>query len=122
MALSQYEERVVAELEQQFHHHGAPARRFPRLSLSRLVIPLTCLLAGAGLLVAAHQPGLAIRISDFWGFSTSSIASTLGFAGHAMLLIAAFLLGQVLYRLRQEHAGQAATEAPVSPEVPSQRV
>ncbi len=120
MALSQYEELVMAELERQFHQHDAP--RIPRLSFHRLAGPLACLLTGAGLLVAAHQPGLAIRISDFWGFSTSSIASTLGFAGHAMLLAGAFLLGHVFYGLRQEHAGQAAAETSVSPKVPSQRV
>ncbi|HEY3240502.1 MAG TPA: hypothetical protein VGL92_13105 [Acidimicrobiia bacterium] len=109
MALSEYEEFVVAELEAQFQADAPPA---PRRDLGRLALPVICLLGGVALLVAAHQVGLVIRISDFWGFSTSSVTSSLALTGYGLLLGSAFLFGHVLHELRPPRPGCAGMDRP----------
>jgi hypothetical protein len=109
MALSKYEEQVVAELEAQFQADDAPPS--PPRDHGRLAMTLICLLGGVALLVAARDVGLVIKISDLWGFATSSVSSGLSFAGHAVLLGSAFLFGRAWYdrpRRREDHAGRTA--------------
>lgn len=114
MALSEYEERVVAELEAQFR--ADDATQTPGRSWGRLALPVVCLLSGVAFLVGAHDVGLVIWISDFWGFSTSSVTSTFALTGHVMLLGSAFLLGHVLHDLRQPRPGRAGVDRSVRPE------
>jgi hypothetical protein len=109
MALSEYEEQVMAELEAQFQ---ADAQPVPRRDFSPLALPVVCFLGGVALLVAAHHVGLVIRISDFWGFSTSSVTSSFALTGYVMLLGSAFLLGYVLHQLRQPSPGRAGMDCP----------
>ncbi|MGH8974554.1 MAG: hypothetical protein ACRD0C_15300 [Acidimicrobiia bacterium] len=110
MALSEYEEMVVAELEAQF-----TGERRPGLNWRRLMAPSACLLAGAVLLVAAHHGALLIRLSDLLGFSTGAITMTLGLAGYFALLGCAFLLGHAVHGMRPSPARQTGTDRLVSP-------
>ncbi|MDQ3945519.1 MAG: hypothetical protein M3357_10295 [Actinomycetota bacterium] len=110
MALSEYEEMVVADLEAQFQ---ADAPTSPNRDFGRLALPLICLLCGVMLLVAARNVGLVIRISDLWGFTTASVTSGLALAGHGVLLGSAFLFGRVMdegRRRREDGPGSPTTE------------
>ncbi len=108
MALSAYEEMVVAELETQFSGRGGPA-----VSWTRLTASSACLAVGVALLVAAHHGALLIRLSDLLGIPTGAITSTIALAGYSVLLVGAFLLGLVVHGLRQSPA-RPGMERPVS--------
>ncbi len=92
MALSKYEEQVVADFEAQFRAEETPPA--PPRKFGKLALPLVCLVLGLAFLAAARHAGLHIRISDLWGFATGSVASGLSIAGHLVLLGSAFLLGR----------------------------
>lgn len=113
MTLSEYDEWVIAELETQFSTDDPGLR----LSLSRLAVPAIVLLGGVALLIAAHQTRLVILISDFCGFTTSSIASSLGLAGHALLLGGAVLLGWVGHGIRRRAAEPVGAAGSMFPPV-----
>jgi hypothetical protein len=100
MKLSEYEERVLTELEEQFQPWEPPAPRWP----PRLVASVVCFLAGATLLVATHHAALAISLSNSYGYSPLSIASGFALTGHVMLLASAFLLGRAWDELRQRRS------------------
>jgi hypothetical protein len=110
MALSDYEERVLAELETQFHAGDAPETPGP--NPARLALAAACFLGGVALLVAAQHVGLVISISDFWGFATSSVTSTLGLAGYTMLLGSAFFLGGEFSQLTRSRRSRAEAPTP----------
>lgn len=108
MALSEYEELVVAELETQF-----PTDDIPRVlsgRWDRLALPAVCLLGAVGLLVAAHHTGLVIWMSDLWGFPTTSVKTTLAWTGHGLLLGSAFLSGHVAHELRSSRRDPGAPD------------
>ena len=107
MALSEYEEFVMAELEAQFEADAPPP---PRRDRGRLALSAVCFLGGVALLAAARDAGLVIRISDLWGFTTATVASGLSLAGHVVLLGSAFLLGRALYDAPVRGEGKAGTQ------------
>jgi hypothetical protein len=109
MTLSEYEARVIEELEVQFRA-DTPA---PRRDHGRLALPLVCFLGGAALLVAVRSVGLVHGISDLFGFATASVRSGLSLAGHVVLLGSAFLLGRALYDLPGRHGDEAGTQTAV---------
>jgi hypothetical protein len=112
MTLTEYEESVLAELETQFQ----PAPPTSRRDLGRLALPLIGLLGGVALLVAAPNVGLVHRISDLFGFTTSSVTTALSLAGHVALLGSAFLLGRALYHVPDWSAGTGTRTTEVSRE------
>jgi hypothetical protein len=109
MALSEYEEQVVAELEAQFRTDAQPA---PRRDFGRLALPVVVGLGGVALLAVARDAGLVIRMSDLWGFATASVRAGLSLAGHLVLLGSAFLLGRAWRELRQPRPGRPGLHRP----------
>jgi hypothetical protein len=109
MALSEYEEQVVAELEAQFQTDTQPA---PRRDFSRLALPLIVGLGGVAILAVARDAGLVIRMSDLWGFATASVKAGLSLAGHVVLLGSAFLLGRAWREFRQPCPGRPGLRRP----------
>jgi hypothetical protein len=104
MALSEYEEMVVAELEAQFARQRGPA-----LNWARLAAPSACLLAGVALLVAAHHGALLISLSDLLGIATGAITSAGSLAGYGVLLAGAFLLGHAVRDVRPSSGPTGST-------------
>jgi hypothetical protein len=109
MTLSEYEARVIAELEVQLQA-DAPA---PRRDYGRLALPLLCFLGGAVLLAAVRSVELVHGTSDLFGFATASVRSGLSLAGHVMLLGSAFLLGRALYDIPGRSGDEAGTQTVV---------
>jgi hypothetical protein len=108
MALTEYEERVIAELETQlpaddttsfnaawFERFETPPR-MPRPNRGQLAPLFACLLGGVALLVASSHASFAVHVSDASGFSSSSIARTLGVIGCAMVLGSALMLWRLV--------------------------
>jgi hypothetical protein len=105
MALSEYEEMVVADLEAQF----SGRTRGPGLNWRRLRAPSASLLGGVALLVAAHHGALLISLSDLLGISTGAITTAFSLAGYAVLLGCAFLLGHAAHDLRPSSGATGST-------------
>ena len=97
MKLSEYEEGVLAELEQQFpaDYVAVPCCR------RSLAAAAVCFLTGIGGLLAANHAALAISLSNSYGFSTASITSGFVAMSVLVLLASAFLLGRAWDDLRQ---------------------
>ena len=94
MALTEYEERVIAELEAQlrpddaaaddsvwFAHFDASGSRLPRRSRGRLALLVACFLGGIALLVAVRHAWFAVEMSNVSGLSTASITRALSALG-----------------------------------------
>jgi hypothetical protein len=100
MALSQYEEQVVAELEAQLSDEDlswetdpdGPAPRRTRSGVGLLAPPIACILGGMTLLAAARQGWFTDRISWLSGFSAPSIALAFAALGCVMVVGAPLLL------------------------------
>ena len=112
MTLSDYEHRVIADLEAQFQV-DAPAPG-PDRDHGRFALPLICLLGGVALLAAARTVGLVQEISDLFGFTTASLRSGFSLAGYFGLLGSAFLFGRALHASSGE-PGAEARHLPVVP-------
>ena len=103
MALTEYEERVIAELEAQLRpddeawcaRFEALAGQVPRRNNGPLA-PLACFLSGVALLVAVHHAWFLVRMSNVSGFSSSSITRALVVVGCVMVVGSAFLLGRLV--------------------------
>ena len=103
MALTEYEERVIAELEAQLRPHDAAwcerfealAAQVPRRNTGRLA-PLACFLGGVALLVAVRHAWLLVEMSNVSGLSSSSITRGLVVIGCVMVLGSALMLGRVV--------------------------
>jgi hypothetical protein len=103
MALTEYEERVIAELEAQLRpddeawcaRFEALAGQVPRRNNGPLA-PLACFLSGVALLVAVHHAWFLVRMSNVSGLSSSSITRGLGVIGCMMVLGSALMLGRVV--------------------------
>ena len=104
MALTEYEERVIAELDAQLppddtlwfgHLQPSPA---PSLrdhgNLARFAPALACLLGGVALLLAVRHSALLVRISNVSGVPSSSITRALSLVGCMMMLGAALMVRQ----------------------------
>lgn len=106
MALTEYEERVIAELEAQlrpddavwFKARAAQARRG---NISRLAPSLTCFLGGVAFLVAVRHTWFLVGTSNISGFSSSSITRALGVVGCVMVLGSAVMLRRLVRDLRR---------------------
>jgi len=109
LALTEYEERVIAELEAQlrpddaaaddsvwFAHFDASGSRLPRRSRGRLALLVACFLGGIALLVAVRHAWFAVEMSNVSGLSTASITSALGVVGCATALASALMLWQLV--------------------------
>jgi hypothetical protein len=121
MALTEYEERVIAELEMQLRagdsvlddsllsdsvwlkHFEARAMQGSRSVASRLVPLVACLLGGMALLVEARHTWLLVGMSNVSGLSSTSITRALGVAGWVMVLGSAIMLRR-LFRDARRHA------------------
>lgn len=103
MTLSEYEEMVVAHLEEQFSDHRPGSNRM------RFGLPAAIVLAGVALFLAAHHGPLLIWLSDLLGYPTAGITSTLSLGGYGLLLVSAFLLGHALRDVRVSPAADGAT-------------
>jgi hypothetical protein len=118
MALTAYEERVIAELEVQLGATtgvDAEARSQERRShLRRLPPSLACLLGGLALLLVARQPSLVGRISLASGFSAASIALTFVVIGCVMALASAPVVRRVVRTILggQAEPGHLDTRTP----------
>lgn len=129
MALTEYEERVIAELEAHLRlddsvrrdsllddallsdsrlsdsvwleHFEARAVHGHHSIVSRLAALVACFLGGMALLVEARHTWLLVGTSNVSGFSSSSITRALGVAGCVMVLGSALLLRRTAADLRQ---------------------
>jgi DUF3040 family protein len=109
MALTEYEERVIAELEAQlrlddtvardpmwFTRFDASASRVPHRSRGRLALLLACFLGGIALWVAGGHAWFAVEMSNVSGLSSSSITRALGVVGCATALWSALMLWRLV--------------------------
>ena len=128
MALTEYEERVIAELEAQLRaddallsdavlddarldnslsdsmwlaHFGARAVQGPPSVASRLAPLVACFLGGIALLVAARHTWFLVGTSNISGLSSTSITRALGLAGWVMVLGSAIMLRRLFRDLRR---------------------
>jgi hypothetical protein len=123
MALTEYEERVIAELEAQLRADDAvlddarldnslsdsmwlahfEARRVhgPPSVASRLAPLVACFLGGIALLVAARHTWFLVGTSNVSGLSSASITRALGVAGWVMVLGSAIMLRRLFRDLRR---------------------
>ena len=121
MALTEYEERVIAELERQLRaddsvlgdsplsdsvwleRFEARAMQGPRSFASRLAPLVACLLGGMALIVEARHTWFLVGTSNVSGLSSASITRALGVAGWVMVLGSAIMLRR-LFRDSRRHA------------------
>ena len=109
MALTEYEERVIAELEAQlrsddvgaddsmwFAHFNASGSRFPRQTRGQLALLLACFLGGVALWVSGGHAWFAVEMSNVSGLSSSSITRALGIVGCATALWSALMLWRLV--------------------------
>ena len=108
MALTEYEERVIAELEAQLPpddttcFNAAWFARFethppmPRPNRGQLASLFACLLGGVALLVASGHASFAVHVSNASGFSSSSIVRALSVLGCALVLGSALMLWRLV--------------------------
>jgi hypothetical protein len=123
MALTEYEERVIAELEAQLRsddavlddarrdnslsdsmwlaHFEARAVHGPPSVASRLAPLVACFLGGIALLVAARHTWFLVGTSNVSGLSSASITRALGVAGWVMVVGSAIMLRRLFRDLRR---------------------
>jgi hypothetical protein len=106
MALTEYEERVIAELEAQLRpddggwcdRYEPRARPVARRSAGRLAPALSALFAGAALLVAVRQEWFLVRVSNLSGLSSASASRAVDVIGCALVLGSALLFWRGIRR------------------------
>jgi hypothetical protein len=104
MALTEYEERVIAELEAQlrpddtvwFERFDANSAPGPGGKTGRIASPLACLLGGVALLLAVRHSWFLVKLSNISGFPSSSITRGLGVIGCVMVLGSALMLWRLV--------------------------
>jgi len=103
MALTEYEERVIAELEAQLRSDdGVRERcdtiptRMPRRRIGRRAPVLVSFLAGVALLVPVRHAWFLVRVSNVSGFSSASITGAAGVVGCLLVLGSAVMLWRVV--------------------------
>ena len=113
MALTEYEERVISELEEQLRQDDSVryerleslAARVPRprgRGIGRFAPPLACVVAGVALLVAIRHAWFLVWMSNASGLPSSSITRALGVIGCVMVLGSAVMLRRRARDLRPD--------------------
>ena len=108
MALTEYEERVIAELEAQLRsddvaddsmglaHFNASGSRLLRESRGQLALLVASFLGGVALWVAGGHAWFAVEMSNASGLSSSSITRSFGVVGCAIALWSALMLWRLV--------------------------
>jgi Protein of unknown function (DUF3040) len=110
MALTEYEERVIAELEAQlqpddavwFERFERLAAHAPRRNIGRFAPAFACFLGGVALLVAIRNTWLVVEMANLSGIASGPITRGLGVTGCGLVLASALVLRCVV-RDRRHH-------------------